>query len=1053
MASNTVSLTIKVSDDGSFKHLEVDSESLREAIKEVKDEANELSHSVTNWSQAALAFDTMNRAVEQLNGAFSQLTAAYRTQVTAESRLAQVMSNTMGATDDDVAAIKRLCAAQQELGVVGDEVQLAGAQELSTYLEQRESLEQLIPVMNDMIAQQYGMEASGESAAQIATMLGKVMQGQTAALSRYGYTFTEVQEEILKTGTEAERAAVLMDVIEESVGGVNEALAKTDTGRMKQLENTMGDLKETVGGLVQPIAGVVMQLSEVGRAAAGIGQLTTSLKAVYEQITPLIKSLTQMTLAERGDTLQARAAAQAHQTQAAAQQVANTTTKTLTASTIALKVALSAGVGLALLAAVSLLSQFGDSAEEAAEKVDVLKEANDTYTSAAAEAKVKLEQETSALKQLIDTHADAKTKVEALNRTYGQAFGIHRTASEWYDTLTKKSRTYCMQLGYEAQARLLSTQIAEKEIQLEQGYQRAEEMRKSGTATRTEQQWTSDWNAAGQKVIKRVEVQVDTDEYAELKEANAALSNDLKRLNGQFDLCTQKAEELQTQMNAGATETDATIGWETMSYTALGEAIKAQQKTVEDLMGVNDEEGKKENAKLSQMLARQKELETQYGKTASTGTKAAKEVKEALEMPVATDNLQQVEQALKVWQEKRKTATGEDLAQINQEIARLEELRKEYEQFGIPEKKSVEVTAPGAVETLTTLKELSDAESYYDAKMQEASGAELMNYARQKAAIEAKRKALQQLTELPEAQTQLEGLSGLSTQKLKVELELIGLSEVQQKIKGLEALLSDMGGSMDDSTRKQVQQQIASWKSYEKQLKKSQASLKGVWSSTKSVGSGVESITDALKSDGNAWDKVTGLVDGAISVFDGISGIVKMVQMMTGATKEQTAAQTENSVAAAVSSVAQEEQSVASGQAAVASGVNTGALEAEGNAATTDATAQFLLASTKTMAAHASIPFVGVAIAGGLIATMTALMMSLPKFANGGIAYGPTLGIFGEYAGAANNPEVVAPLNKLKELIGTDDQGGGGIAQIRLRAKGRDLVGVYNREQRLKNRG
>jgi hypothetical protein len=96
---------------------------------------------------------------------------------------------------------------------------------------------------------------------------------------------------------------------------------------------------------------------------------------------------------------------------------------------------------------------------------------------------------------------------------------------------------------------------------------------------------------------------------------------------------------------------------------------------------------------------------------------------------------------------------------------------------------------------------------------------------------------------------------------------------------------------------------------------------------------------------------------------------------------------------------------------------------------------------------------VGVAIAGGLIATMTALMMSLPKFANGGIAYGPTLGIFGEYAGAANNPEVVAPLNKLKELIGTDDQGGGGIAQIRLRAKGRDLVGVYNREQRLKNRG
>ena len=48
-----------------------------------------------------------------------------------------------------------------------------------------------------------------EQAAQIGSMLGKVMEGQTGALSRYGYKFDEAQEKILKTGTEAERAAVL----------------------------------------------------------------------------------------------------------------------------------------------------------------------------------------------------------------------------------------------------------------------------------------------------------------------------------------------------------------------------------------------------------------------------------------------------------------------------------------------------------------------------------------------------------------------------------------------------------------------------------------------------------------------------------------------------------------------------------------------------------------------------------------------------------------------------------------------------------------------------
>lgn len=39
-------------------------------------------------------------------------------------------------------------------------------------------------------------------------------------------------------------------------------------------------------------------------------------------------------------------------------------------------------------------------------------------------------------------------------------------------------------------------------------------------------------------------------------------------------------------------------------------------------------------------------------------------------------------------------------------------------------------------------------------------------------------------------------------------------------------------------------------------------------------------------------------------------------------------------------------------------------------------------------------------------------------FANGGIVYGPTLGLMGEYAGASSNPEVIAPLNKLQDLIG-----------------------------------
>lgn len=48
----------------------------------------------------------------------------------------------------------------------------------------------------------------------------------------------------------------------------------------------------------------------------------------------------------------------------------------------------------------------------------------------------------------------------------------------------------------------------------------------------------------------------------------------------------------------------------------------------------------------------------------------------------------------------------------------------------------------------------------------------------------------------------------------------------------------------------------------------------------------------------------------------------------------------------------------------------------------------------------------------------------VPKFADGGIVSGPTFGLMGEYAGAANNPEVIAPLNKLKDLIEPANAGG-----------------------------
>lgn len=47
--------------------------------------------------------------------------------------------------------------------------------------------------------------------------------------------------------------------------------------------------------------------------------------------------------------------------------------------------------------------------------------------------------------------------------------------------------------------------------------------------------------------------------------------------------------------------------------------------------------------------------------------------------------------------------------------------------------------------------------------------------------------------------------------------------------------------------------------------------------------------------------------------------------------------------------------------------------------------------------------------------------LQIPKLASGGIAYGNAIVNVGEYANARNNPEVIAPLDKLKDMIGTEN--------------------------------
>lgn len=81
------------------------------------------------------------------------------------------------------------------------------------------------------------------------------------------------------------------------------------------------------------------------------------------------------------------------------------------------------------------------------------------------------------------------------------------------------------------------------------------------------------------------------------------------------------------------------------------------------------------------------------------------------------------------------------------------------------------------------------------------------------------------------------------------------------------------------------------------------------------------------------------------------------------------------------------------------------------------------------------------------VASVIAAFASIPKFADGGIISGPTVGLMGEYAGASNNPEVVAPLDKLRSMM--TPAGEPVIIGGTLRAQGREIICVLANETRI----
>lgn len=468
---------------------------------------------------------------------------------------------------------------------------------------------------------------------------------------------------------------------------------------------------------------------------------------------------------------------------------------------------------------------------------------------------------------------------------------------------------------------------------------------------------------------------------------------------------------------------------ETISRIQEMAARSAELKSLEDINNeINYQQALRERATKSELAGIDKEI------------RRLNDLKTAFERNAHIDvginkirTYRQLEEELQYYSDLLKTATEEERIEIQKQINALNDLRKKWDDT------LAELKKPEDIARLDSIEKLDNAISYYQSKQKKASASEISEIERTIMALEKKRNAMKQLTRIPELQEEVGKLGGMNGRELTMELRVMGLDGLKKRIKELQDMLADTKNPMDESQRAEVNKLVESYENYQKILKKSNVTVEKSWSSLKGIGGGISSLTDALQGNRGAWETITSVVDAAILIYQGVNSIIAIINALTAATATSNAVVAASGVATATATATKVAAAPEEVAAATASTI----------AVKTQAMAYRELAASEFMAAHAYIPFAGAGIAAGFIAMMEGLVASVAvtPFANGGLVYGPTLALMGEYGGASSNPEVIAPLDKLKSLIG--DTGGGFSGRLEARLRGRDIVIALANETRI----
>lgn len=244
---------------------------------------------------------------------------------------------------------------------------------------------------------------------------------------------------------------------------------------------------------------------------------------------------------------------------------------------------------------------------------------------------------------------------------------------------------------------------------------------------------------------------------------------------------------------------------------------------------------------------------------------------------------------------------------------------------------------------------------------------------------------------------------------------------------------------------------------WEKFVAKAEDAMSRVQTIVSAVDS-IQSLTDALHDGANAWDVFKAAITSVQSVMQAYATIMETITAIQDAhelaTLKQTVSMQTQSGAAVEASGAEQLKTVADAETVTSATAATIALKEQESA-------YLDMAAASIYAAHSTIPFAGVGIASGLIATMMGAMAaqhaaskSLAAFAEGGIVGGGSL--YGDrLLVRVNTGEMILNGKQQKRLFNLLDKGGaigGQIGEISFKLKGSDIYGSMKNYTTIKSK-